>query len=247
MLKPLWKKIFKEEWKLGLILILVFGAIRFFLVMNANVSGNYSYVGTIFLLMWLTPFVFLTRVGRSQTGMRMPRAYAWLFYAFVLGLSACAILYWIGDLLYSKGTENWFVYISRSYTIPSNGISNDDRFIYFAIYSAIGMTFSPIGEELFYRGLIHECFAIKLGPNRASHIDSLAFAVTHLAHFGIVHVGGAWQLLPLPALIWVIGMYLASRIFYFSKVRSNSILGAVVSHAGFNLAMMYFIFYRILS
>jgi membrane protease YdiL (CAAX protease family) len=42
-------------------------------------------------------------------------------------------------------------------------------------------------------------------------------------------------------------MFLASRIFFFANKKSGSILGAIISHAAFNLAMMYFIFYQILS
>jgi hypothetical protein len=109
------------------------------------------------------------------------------------------------------------------------------------------MTFSPIGEELFYRGIVHGSFAKELGERKASIIDSLAFALTHLAHFGIIYLSGNWHFLFLPAIMWVIFMFMASRIFFICKQKTGSIYGAIISHAAFNLTMMYFIFYHILK
>ena len=108
------------------------------------------------------------------------------------------------------------------------------------------MTFSPIGEELLYRGLIHQCFVPRYGRNKASIIDSLAFGITHLAHFGLIFSLGEWQFLPIPALLWVLLTFVSSRLFYYCKQKSGSIYGAILCHAGFNLAMTYFIFYHIL-
>ena len=111
----------------------------------------------------------------------------------------------------------------------------------------IGILFSPIGEELLYRGLAHESLATRLGNRGAALVDAGAFAVTHLAHFGIVYIAGAWTLLPLPALLWVVAMFLSSLVFYAFRVLTGSILGAIVAHAAFNLAMTYVIFYGVLA
>ena len=108
------------------------------------------------------------------------------------------------------------------------------------------MTFSPIGEELFYRGLVHGSFVKILGEQKASVADSMAFALTHLAHFGIVYFLDSWHFLFVPALLWVVSMFMTSRVFFLCKEKTGSILGAILSHAAFNLTMMYFIFYHIL-
>jgi hypothetical protein len=94
--------------------------------------------------------------------------------------------------------------------------------------------------------LVHGALAGSYQEKTASTLDSLAFALTHLAHFGIVYIAGGWHFLFLPAVLWVCSMFLASKVFFFSKQNAGSIWGAVVCHAGFNLAMMYFIFYWIL-
>ena len=121
-----------------------------------------------------------------------------------------------------------------------------EKQIYFLIYALAGMTFSPIGEELLYRGMIHGSFATRLGEQRASLIDSLAFSLTHLAHFGIVYVAGVWTFLVFPGFLWVLFYEGISLCFFVCKEKTGSLLGAILCHAGFNLAMTYFIFYHIL-
>lgn len=241
------QKVFKFNWQLGLVLILLFGIPRFLIVLNANATGNYNFTSMIFLLMWITPFVLLTKQGRRAIGMKKPGNYFWLLYSFFLGIILCAIVYLIGTWLYQSSIDNWFVYISNSYgSIPSESLNRNDRNTYFLIFAVIGMTFSPIGEELLYRGLIHQSFVSKFGNNKASIIDSLAFAITHLAHFGIIYFFGNWSFHIIPALIWMFLIFLTGRLFFFCKTKTGSVYGAIISHAGFNLAMTYFIFYYVL-
>jgi len=145
--------------------------------------------------------------------------------------------------LYGSEPENWLVYIARSY--PSEGLP-EQRWMFFLIPAGISMLFSPIGEELLFRGLIHDSFAQDVGNFRASLIDSSAFALIHLSHFGILYIDGSWTFAWLPALLWVVLMFLASRLFYRCRVWADSIWGAVCCHAGFNLGMTYFIYFYIL-
>jgi uncharacterized protein len=235
------------NWQFGLTLILLFGIPRFLLVLEANRTGNYSFTSIIFVLMWLTPFLLLKKEGRIIIGLKRPRSIKWLFYSFLMGISACILIFFLGKYLYQSTIENWFVYISNSYgSIPADGLKGGNKLIYFIIFAVIGMTFSPIGEELLYRGLIHQSFVPKIGGNKASILDSLAFAIVHLAHFGLVYVGGSWKVLFFPAVLWMILMFLASRLFFYCKSKTESIYGAIICHAGFNFAMTYFIFYHIL-
>ena len=235
----------KLNWQFGLLLILSFGIPRFITVLEANRTGNYNYTSVIFLLMWITPFILLTKQGRNLIGIRKPSNYMWLAYSFLFGAIAGMIVYFLGDWLYQNSISNWFVYISNSYTIPAGELENN-RNIYFLIFAIIGMTFSPIGEELLYRGLIHQSFVAKFGENKASVLDSLAFAITHLAHFGIIYSFGGWKFFFLPAFLWMLIIFLTGRLFYYCKNKTGSIYGAILCHAGFNLAMTFFIFYYIL-
>ena len=246
MLRTFWQKIFRYNWIFGLVLILLLGIPRFFIVLQANVTGNYNLVPVVFLFMWFSPLIFLTKNGRRSIGIKRPSNYYWLFYSFVLGILICMVTYIVAIFLFEHTISNWFVYISKSYTVSGMVVNDSNRLIYFLIYSLTGITISPIGEELFYRGLVHGSFVKRFGEQRASIADSSAFALTHLAHFGIVYYSGTWHFLFIPALLWVLFMFITSRIFFVCKQKTGSLLGAIFCHAAFNLTMMYLIFYYIL-
>ena len=245
ILRKGWSRIFKYNSIFGLFLILLFGVPRFYLVLEANILGSYGFVSIIFIIMWFIPFVLLTKDGRRKIGFKKPDRIIKLIYAFLVGIIFCSIAYSITKLLYGGSIDNSFVYISGTYTIPGEVLANG-RLIPFLSFAIIGMIFSPIGEEFFYRGVVHGSFVEQFGERKASYFDSLAFAVTHLAHFGVVYNAGHWEFLFFPALLWLALMFGVSQLFFRCKVFCDSIWGAVVCHAGFNFAMTYFIIYHIL-
>ena len=241
-LRPFWAKFFKFNWEFALVLVLVVCVTRFILVLDANQSGNYGLIGIVMLLSAITPFLFLTRYGRKKIGMVKPTKYAALLIAFVTGLIFSLILHYLGHYLYGTTFQNWYAYIGKSYNIPVV-ITERDKAVLFSIMAGTGMIFSPVGEELFFRGIVHSAFAKSIGDRRASVADSTAFALTHISHFGLVYLNSQLGFYPVPALIWVVGMFLVSLMFFVFKKNSGSILGAIMCHAGFNLGMIYAIFY----
>lgn len=244
--KKIWGTRIRFSPLLGVMLILFFGIPRFILVLSAGRSGNYSMTSLIFLAMCLLPFVLLNRQGRKRIGLKAPAGSYWWIYALLIGMLACLAVYVTGTALYGHTVDNWFVYISKSFeaNIPVELAANRARV--FLIMAAAAVTLSPLGEELLYRGLIHECFVPSFGEGQASMIDSAAFAITHLAHFGILNDAGAWGFHFIPALLWVLLMYFAGRLFFFCKYKGGSLMMAIICHAGFNLAMTYFICFHIL-
>jgi len=106
-----------------------------------------------------------------------------------------------------------------------------------------GMTFSPIGEEFFFRGIVHGSFAKSIGERKASIVDSAAFAVTHISHFGLVFINSQWDFYIIPAIIWVLSIFFVSVLFFIFKRKTDSIWGAIICHAAFNLGVIYCIFY----
>ncbi|NBA86562.1 CPBP family intramembrane metalloprotease [Emticicia sp. CRIBPO] len=241
-LRPFWGRFFGFNWKFGLFLILIICVPRFFLVLNANASGNYGSIGLIMLMSAITPFIFLSRAGQKKIGITRPKNYSWLLIAFICGLIASVLLYLTGHILYGNSYENWYSYIGKSYNIPA-GINEGDKKILFVVMAVTGMTFSPVGEELFFRGIVHSAFEKSLGRKKASIIDSSAFALTHISHFGLVFINGIWRFFFMPALIWVLSMFLVSILFFVFRKHSGSILGSILCHSAFNLGMIYCIFY----
>lgn len=230
----------------ALLLLALFTVVRFGLVLEANVSRSYALVSLCFVLMAVTPLVLLTREGRRRIGMTWPARPGHLLSALLAGALCCGVMILSAAWLFGPGDGNAFRYIADSYAGLPSRMDDQTRLILFLVFAAIGMTFSPIGEELFYRGLLHECFADRLGERRAAVIDASAFALVHIAHFGLVWRAGAWALLPGPAVWWICGLFVTGLIFVWSRRASGSIIGAIAGHAGFNLAMTGWIFYGVL-
>ena len=230
----------------GCWLLTVFSLTRFALALQANLTKSYQPVAIVLVAMGLLPFLLLTRAGRQRIGLVWPTRWAGVVVGGLLGVLSCAVLFYLARYCFGLGEGNALVYISRTYASLPSGLSALARLTYFLIFSATSMVFSPIGEELFYRGLVHECFTPGLGQQKAALADSVAFALVHLAHFGVVYRSGGWRLLPASALLWVASLVGTCRLFSVARAQSGSVLGAIVAHAFFNLTMNYFIFYHIL-
>ncbi len=241
-LKPFWNRLFSFNWKFGLTLFFLICIPRFLLVMHANATGNYEYIGHIMAISSFLPFIFLSKYGREKIGIKKSKNYKSLLIAFFIGLLVSVLIYFLGKLLYGNSYENWYQYIGKSYRIPLQ-INPNDKLILFAIMAFTGMTFSPIGEELLFRGIIHASFEKSIGERNASLVDSSAFALVHISHFGLVFINNQWAFYTIPAIIWVLCMFLVSLLFFKFKKLSGSILGAIICHAAFNLGMTYCIFY----
>jgi len=242
-LRPFWKNIFNFDWKFGLFLILIVCVPRFILVLHANATGNYSSIGLIMAISAAAPFIFLSKQGQRKIGIRKPDKYSWILIAFILGLIVSILLFLLGKGLYGNSYENWYQYIGKSYNIPK-GIDAYHKNMMFAIMAITGMTFSPIGEELFFRGIVHSSFEKSLGEKKASFVDSSAFALTHISHFGLVFINTTWTFFTIPAIIWVSSMFLVSILFFKMRKQTASIVGAIICHSAFNLGMIYCIFYH---
>lgn len=245
MLKSYIPSFIKYNWILGLVLIVLFTIVRFILVIDAYVTKSYSIASFVFLAMIILPFILLNKEGRRYIGICKPKRASWLIPSFIVGLVIASVIYLLFTLLYGDTISNSYVYISQSYFLE--GLNDSNRLAIFLAFCMSGMTFSPFGEELFYRGVIHGSFVQEFGERKASIYDSLAFAFAHLSHFGIIYtVTGGLSFLPLPALLWFCCMYILSRISFFCKQKTGFILGPIVVHAGFNISMLYWIFYYVL-
>lgn len=228
-------------------LILVFSAIRFYLVLQAQRSGSYQFVSLIFIAMALFVLFGLNYQGRMRIGLKRPERWSKVLEVFGWGITAAVIMGLAANYNYELTDENWFVYISKSFGDVPSPLSTQERWIYFGIFAWIGMTFSPIGEELFYRGLIHESLVPQLGQKPATIIDSLAFSLVHLAHFGMYPTADGWGFYPYAAFLWVGFLVLTCIVFTLARNATGSIWGAVAAHAGYNVGMNAIIFFYILD
>jgi len=239
-----WKiKTAYKSWHIGLFLLLIFSIVRFYLVLNANQTGSYQYVSLIFVAMIFLPFLLLTKNGRQSIGLKAKFKVKGLVWSIIVGVGSASVIF-LGSQVFSI-SEQPYHYIAKSYNNLPDPLG-EQRLVFFLLFSTMSMIFSPLGEEFFYRGLIHECFNSRFSAKVATVIDSSAFALVHLAHFGIVYADGDFKLLPIPSILWVIALFFTCLGFNRARREAGSIWGAVVAHAIFNLTMNYFIFYHIL-
>lgn len=221
-LRSFWKSILDFNWKFGLFLILIICVPRFIMVLHANQYADYRFIGLIMLVSFIVPFIFLNKKGIKAIGWNKPKSYKWLSIAFISGCLYAYLLFLLGESLYQDSYQNWYVYISKSYKIPKDLTIEGKRQMFF-IMAGTGMLFSPFGEEFYFRGIVHETFVSRFGNRGASILDSSAFALTHIAHFGLIYLLDGWHLLFIPIVLWCFSMYFVSRLFYFFKVKSEAI------------------------
>ena len=127
------------RWQLGAGLVLLICIPRFYLVLKANEFGNYSAIGLIMVLSALIPLIILNRNGRRNIGLVLPNGIFSLIVALLIGVLFSLMLYYVGSELYGTSLENWFVYIGKSYNIPSQ-IALADKQTLFIVMAITGMS-----------------------------------------------------------------------------------------------------------
>jgi membrane protease YdiL (CAAX protease family) len=197
----------------------------------------------ICIAMAALPWMVLGREGRRQIGLRRPRHPAWVPLGLLLGALAASLCYLIGVTLYGASADNWFVSVARNYQLqPTAGWSLLRLHLTFTIVACL---FSPIGEEIFFRGFLQKVLEDRHGATRATVMEAGLFALVHLCHHGVVLGAAGVELLPVSAALWVALMFLLSLMFAWLRRAGDSVLPAIAAHAAFNAAMNGWIFARL--
>ncbi|QNA90749.1 CPBP family intramembrane metalloprotease [Massilia sp. Dwa41.01b] len=161
----------------------------------------------------------------------------------LLGVLAASACFWLGSMLYGAGPGHPFVSIAHNYQLqPTSGWSPLRLHLTFTIAACL---FSPIGEEIFYRGFLQKVLEDRHGARRATLLEAALFAIVHLCHHGIVLSAAGPVLQGASAALWVGQMFLLALGFAWLRRASGSLLPAIVAHAAFNAAMNAWIFARL--
>ncbi|QOL51060.1 CPBP family intramembrane glutamic endopeptidase [Massilia litorea] len=239
--KPFWRAV--PFGIAGLTLAFVLTAIVVRAVAMFGPGSWRPLIVTSFLAMTALPWVVLGRAGRRQIGLQAPRHAGWLALGLLLGALTASVCHLLGASLYGTGPDNWFVSIARSYQLqPTQGWSLLRLHLTFTIAACL---FSPVGEEIFFRGFLQKVLEDRHGRTRATVMEASLFALVHLCHHGIVASAAGYRLLPVSGALWVAQMFALSLMFAWLRRRSDSILPAIAAHAAFNAAMNGWIFARL--
>lgn len=241
MLKKIWSGKNSIFLIIGIIAGLLFAAIRAIGIIGPQAYRFVLPVG--FIIMMLMPFIFLNKEGRRKAGLVKSKAAKYYLIAIAAGAALALVCFGSGWLLFGLSADNWFISIKNSYfrTFDTTGMSLQQLFI---IFTGPALIFSPIGEEIFFRGFLQEALATKFSYRRSMIIDSIFFALIHLFHHGIVKdQAGQINFYPLSGFIWVLLMFGTAMAFATLKKNSGSIYPAIAAHTVFNLVMNLCIFY----
>lgn len=236
--RPGWRKL-SFGW-FGLTLALVAAST---LIRVAAMFGPTSWRVLFMLLcvaMALLPWLLLSPLGRRQIGLKLPSRGGWIMAGVMGGAIASALCFWLGITLYGASADNWFVSIAQSYRLhPTTGWSLLQLHL---VFTSVAILFSPIGEEIFYRGYLQSVLEQRFTVTTSTSLEAALFALVHLCHHGILATAAGLVLLPGSAALWVAQMFALSLGLAWLRRRSDSLLPAIAAHAAFNAAMNGFIF-----
>jgi membrane protease YdiL (CAAX protease family) len=238
-LRPAWQRIFRQGWVLNLLLFILLGGLRAYGLFGPPSARMLIMLN--FFLMWLLPFIFFTQPGRSALGVKKIERPIGLLWGAVLGIGGALIIFAVGYGLYGHGAANWYISIRDSWAIDST-LLQLPRIQLFLIYTVPAMIFSPVGEEFFFRGMIHESAKELGGQRTATVVNALAFAGVHVLHHGLSWDGAGLHFLLVSGSLWILLMLGMSWLFTQCRERSGSIWPAIVAHLMFNLVMNVTIF-----
>lgn len=190
--------------------------------------------------MILLPWLMLSPHGRYQIGLKLPERGGHMLVALCVGAGASLVCFLVGTLLFGNTSEHWFVSVARLYgEHPDPAASVWRLHLTFTIAACL---FSPIGEEIFFRGFLQKVLEQRMSRTGATHAQSALFALVHLCHHGIIATAAGLVLLPVSAALWVLLMFATSWAFSWLRQSSQSLLPAIAAHAAFNATMNSFIF-----
>ena len=194
-----------------------------------------------FTVMALMPWLLMNAEGRRQIGLSRPdRAGAWL-PAMAQGALASLACFAIGMALFGRGADNWFVSIANNYrgVMDTAGMS---LLTLHLVFTLPALMFSPIAEEIFFRGILQRTLEQHVPERAATLIESAAFGAVHLCHHGLLLGAAGLGWMPLSGSLWMLLMFGTALLFARIRKRSGSLYPAMAAHAAFNLTMNAAIF-----
>ena len=226
-------------------LVLVLGLGVLFAVMRfVGTLGPASAQWTLplgFVLMAAVPWMLLTTEGRRQIGLRASSSLSHYGLGVLAGVVAALACFAVGMVLFGDSADNWFVSVAANYRVTMDTSRMSTAALYL-VFTLPALLFSPIGEELFFRGVLQRALEERLTVNASTAIECAAFGLVHLCHHGLVLGAAGIVLRPLSGALWVGLMFLVAFLFAALRKRSGSLFPAMASHAAFNATMNFVIF-----
>jgi membrane protease YdiL (CAAX protease family) len=229
--------------KKGLTLVAIAFAVVFAAVRVVGTLGPVSLRWVMplgFVVMALLPFVLVDAPARRAMGFRFP-ANGGLGFAVSLGAAAACTCFVLGLALFGSGDDHWFVSIANGYRRMMDTTGWDIVRLHL-VFTVPALLFSPVGEEIFFRGFLQQALEQRYSPRASTIAECTAFAVIHLCHHGLYLTAAGVGLRPVSGFLWMLLMFCTALMFAWLRSSSGSLLPAILAHAAFNLVMNATIF-----
>lgn len=237
----IWSRRFAPQRALVFVLGLavLFAGMRFVGILGPAATRWMLPLG--FALMTAAPWILLNREGRQQIGLRPPSSFLQYPPAVLGGVAAALACFALGIMLFGDGDDNWFMSVASNYrnTMDTSRFSTAKLYLVFTLPA---LFFSPIGEEIFFRGILQRSLEERLSVNASTSIECAAFGIVHLCHHGLALNAAGVTIRPFSGALWVVLMFLVALVFAVIRKRSGSLFPAIASHAAFNATMNTVIF-----
>jgi len=235
-----WSRIPIAPWLFSLLLLAILTAMRFYAVFGPPRARILFLLD--FLAMWALPFIVLSAQGRRDIGLRKQgNSPSVLALSALAGACAGFAVYAAGMALYGASPDNWCVSIRDSFQIAHLRASMPLAAAFAAVVLP-AMIFSPIGEEILFRGILQQSFVRRWNVPVATVVNGLAFGLVHLHVHGLWHDAAGFHLRLVSGALMVLLMAGVSAVFTLCRLRSGSLYAAMIAHSACNLAMIGAIF-----
>jgi membrane protease YdiL (CAAX protease family) len=183
----------------------------------------------------------LSRDGRTQIGLKRATAPISYLVGIAGGAAAALFCFALGLALYSHSANNWFVSVGQSFHRSLNTAGMDLLTLELAI-TIPSCLFSPIGEEIFFRGFLQRAMEQRWSVRASTVFEAALFGLIHLCHHGLYMTAAGLSMHVVSGLLWALLMFCAALMFAWLRRRYDSLLPAMASHAAFNFTMNTAIF-----
>lgn len=194
-----------------------------------------------FVLMAALPLLVLPRTSWPRIGLRRARHAGWYVLAVFVGAALASLSALIGMALFGAGPDHWFVSIANYYRrqLDTRGL---DLLRLHLTFTLPALLFSPLAEELFFRGYLQAAFETRWSVRASTTAEAALFALIHLFHHGLWLDAGLLALRGTSGALWLVLMFCTAWVLAALRRASRSVWPAVAAHASFNATMNLWIF-----
>jgi hypothetical protein len=236
LLRPFWGRLGIAPWALSLLVFAVLAAARFYAVFG---PPQFRLLFLLHVLaMWALPWIFLNAQGRQGIGLAKPRK--WLPALALSGAAGCVaglVCFAVGWATPHDSPLNLLVSVHQGLQLEQMRTTMPLGLIFVAI-GVPALVLTPVGEEIFFRGIMQQAFAQRCNGIAATLVQGVAFGIVHLQLIALSHDAMGFHFRWLAGAAMVSGGVLLAALFTFCRMRSGSLFASMAAHAACNLTMI---------